>query len=137
MKISFQSVVEYVKDLCPLTSLPVVSVNPQLDAETLAYMATDKFYTVATNGGKYWYYATDEQDMDVAQYILRSNGIRAQKHNSHVAILGLPVLRVGMSHLKRVNGGRGFVDNVMHIVPKKLDEKQICGHIEQIRQKIR
>ena len=71
MKTSFNTVVEYVKNLFPGYAPAVVSDNPQLDARVVASLVPNSFYLVAKNGHRYWYCPVAKTaDMQLVQRIL-------------------------------------------------------------------
>ncbi len=137
MNISYNTIVEYIKNLFPSKAPIDPSDNPTLDADTLAYILDDKFYTVARNGHKYWYGFTDKQYIKLAKYILHSNGVMATTHNSHFYFVKQPVLRVRTSKLANTPNAQNFINSVMEIDTIKSNSTQIKNRILQINQKIR
>lgn len=137
MNNGFKTVVNYVKNLFPGCAPAVISDSPQLDAQVIAYMAGNKFYTVASNGHRYWYCFVDKDNIPVAKYILRSNGVNVSKHNSRYFFGREPVLRVRTVNLAQVPSGQSFVDSVMKVDSMMLSDVLVKTRLEQIRQKMK
>lgn len=138
MKVSYKAVVNYVKNLFPGCA-PVVATsdNPQLDAMVVYSLASDNFYTVASNGHRYWYCLIDRADIPMAQYILRSNGVKADKHNTRYFFGNDPVLRVRAAYLDRNSNAKNFVDFVRKMDSTMVSDVLIKSRVEQIRQKMK
>ena len=137
MKNYYSAVVEYVKNLFPGRAPVEPSDNPKLDAEVLASLATDVFFTTARNGGRYWYCFTRVCDRSVAKYILASNGIDPSLHKSRFYYEPTPVLRVRMSKLNNNMAARKFVENVMDADTSNVDKVRINARIAEIKQRMK
>ncbi len=137
MKVSYNTIIEYIKNLFPQHTPITPSNDPQLDAETLAYILTDKFYTVARNGHRYWYGFTDSDNIALAKYVLHSNGVMATTHNSRFYHFKQPVLRIRTSTLANNPQAQLFINNVMESDILKINETLVKNRIMQINQKIK
>ena len=135
-KVSYNTIIEYIKNLFPKKTPITPSDNPQLDADTLAYVLTDKFYTVA-NGHRYWYGFADSNDIALAKYVLHSNGVMATTHNSRFYHFKQPVLRIRTSKLANNPQTQSFINNVMESDIQKTNEARIKNRIQLINQKIK
>lgn len=135
MNLSFKAVTEYVKNLFPGKAPVQVSDNRELDIRVLAVLSTDKFYTIANNGHRYWYYFTDKPNIPVAQYILRSNGVEVKQHKSMYFYSRPDVLRIRRKDLDKNIVAANFVDALMCVDTTSVDIKQIHARIDQIKQK--
>lgn len=135
----FTAVVDYVKNLFPGRAPVIPSDNPMADANVLAHLSHNMFYTVATNGNSYWYYfVNDDNDLNLAKYILHSNGIKVEKHNSHY-FWGerQPVLRVRRYLLRGDIAAQNFVERLMTINTANLEQKAIDARIATVKQKMK
>ena len=138
MKNCFSTVVEYVKNLFPGRAPVVVpSENPKLDADALATIASDAFYTVARNGCRYWYCYVPVPDMRVARYLLMCNGVCPSKHKSRYFYNPTPVLRFRMSYLENNKQAKDFIDSVMEADDAKMDKAKVQARIAEVRQKVK
>ena len=137
MKKGYKTVVDYVKNLFPGKARVVASDNPQLDAMVINQLSTNKFYTVATNKHRYWYCFVEDADIPVARYVLHSNGVKVNVHNSHYFFGCEPVLRVRTAYLDKNPNARKFVESVMELGLPITSEKMVQTRIEQIRQKVK
>lgn len=138
MDVSYKTVVNYVKNLFPGIALVAPSDNPQLDAKVINQLSTNKFYTVASNGYRYWYCFVDDADIPVARYVLRSNGVRVSVHNSRYFCGREPVLRVRTTDLDKNPNAKKFVDSVMKLgFPTEEGVSMIQARVKQIRQKMK
>lgn len=137
MDITYNTIINKIQNLFTQQTSVTPSDNPQLDADTLAYILNDKFYTVARNGHRYWYGFTDKQYIKLAKYILHSNGVMATTHNSHFYIVTQPVLRIRTSKLANTPNAQNFINSVMEIDTIKSSSTQIKNRILQINQKIK
>ena len=137
MNNGFKTVINYVKNLFPGCAPVVVSDNPQLDAQVIAYIAGNKFYTVASNGHRYWYCFVDADNIPVAKYILRSNGVNVSEHSSRYFLGREQVLRVRTVNLAQVPSGQAVVDSVMKVDSMMLSDVLVKTRSEQIRQKMK
>lgn len=139
MKVSFNTVVSYVKNLLPVRSMAVPSSdNPQMDARVLAYLSGGNvFYTRAMDGRAYLYYFTSfEQDIELAKYIMRSNGLKPREHKTRYFFDRSVVLRVPRSEIKPGMSVRAFVDRIFVCTNAYPDLQQIDARINQIKQKM-
>lgn len=137
MNLSYKAVVQYVKNLFPGTAPVAVSDNPQLDAQVLAYLSSDKFYMVASNGHRYWYCFVENDNIPVAQYVLHSNGVRAKSHITRYYSEREPVVRVRVAHLRRNLAASNFINAVMLVQESKINEAVVRSRIEQIKQRVK
>ena len=136
MNLSFRAFVNWVKDLDAAIKTPAPSDNPGLDKAVLASLATDILYVRARNGERYWYYVTDKQNIDVAKYMLRSNGVSVSEHNSRYYEFKRPVLRVRTDRLHAVPATKNFVSDIMG-QKSTLGADVVQYRIQQIKNKIR
>ena len=137
MKKSYKTVVDYVKNLFPGVAPIAPSDNPQLDAMVINQLSVNKFYTVASDKHRYWYCFVEDADIPVARYVLRSNGVQVNVHNSHYFFEREPVLRVRTAYLDKNPNARKFVESVMELGLSVTSEKLVQTRIEQIRQKVK
>lgn len=138
MDISYKTVVNYVKNLFPGIAPVAPSDNPALDAQVINYLATNKFYTVASNGHRYWYCFVDGANVPFAKYVLRSNGVNVDVHNSRYFFGREPVLRVRTAKLDKHPSAKNFVESVMGQDGGMIkNEALIRSRIEQIKQKMK
>lgn len=83
------------------------------DARLLSLMASDVKYIRASNNVYYWYFfASDDNDLPVAKYLLRRNGIKAKLHNSHYSYVRHPILRAMRSDIIKSDARRAFIDSI-------------------------
>lgn len=139
MKVCFNTVVDYVKNLLPVWSMSIApSDNPQMDARVLAYLSGGNvFYTQATDGRTYLYYFTSfEQDIELAKYIMRSNGLKPREHGTRYFFFKSVVLRVPRSEIKPGTPVKAFVDDILVNKNAQPNLPQVDGRIDQIRQKM-
>ncbi len=139
MNINFSAVVDYVKNLFPSKSAPVEpSDNPKMDACVLACLATGNvFYTRAMDGRTYLYYFTSfDEDVELAKYIMRSNGLKPREHETRYFFDKTIVLRIPRSELKVGMPGRDFVDDVLINANVRFDRAAVDMRINQIKQKM-
>lgn len=141
MDISFKTVVEYVKNLFPGMAPVQVSENPQLDAAAIARLANERFYIRARNGKHYWYCFVPVEDIPVARYLLKANGINVKKHNSRYTRAfyspKIPVLRVLVSDLKKNPAAKDFVDCVMKKTLPEVATDAVTQRVNELRKKVR
>ena len=138
MSVSYKAVVNYVKNLFPRVAPVAPSDNPQLDAKVINQLSTNKFYTVASNGHRYWYCFVDEADIPMVRYILRSNGVNVNVHKSRYFVGYGQVLRVRTAYLDKKTAAKNFVDSVMGLeIPSEEGISVVQARIEQIRQKMK
>lgn len=141
MDVSFKTVVEYVKNLFPGIAPVQVSENPQLDAAAVARLANEKFYIWASNGMLYWYCFVPVEDIPVARYLLKANGINIKKHNSRYArafyLSKMPVLRVLVSDLEKNPAAKDFVDCVMKKTLSEVATDAVTQRVNDLRKKVR
>ena len=137
MKLSFSTVIEYVKDLLPTFPVPV-SDNPKLDAAVLrSVVLRDVFYIQAYNGKSYLYvFPKNEEDFPLIKYILRSNGLKSHRHMSRYYYDRTPVLRVPFAATRKDGRPREFTDMLMG---QKIcmPQEQIDARIYYLRQKMK
>lgn len=137
MKASYKTVVNYVKNLFPGVAPVASSDNPQLDAMVVYSLTSLRLYIVARNGHRYWYCFVNQADIPVARYILRSNGVRVETHNSYYSFGREPVLRVRTAYLTQNPNAKKFVDSVDKLDRTMIDDGLVKSRIEQIRQKMK
>lgn len=137
MKLSFSTVIEYVKDLMPTFPVPV-SDNPKLDAAVLrSVVLRDVFYIQANNGKSYLYvFPKNEEDFPLIKYILRSNGLNPRKHMSRYYYERTPVLRVPFAETRKDGRPREFTDMLMGQT-SWASQEQIAARINHLRQKVK
>ncbi len=137
MDFSFKAVTEYVKNLFPGCAPVQVSDNRELDMQVLASLCSNCFYTVASNGHRYWYYFTAKEDVPVAQHILHSNGVKVMKHKSKYYQSNPDVLRIRRKKLDENFLAATFVDELMCLDKARLDMKRIKSRISLVKQKVK
>lgn len=137
MNLSYNAVVEYVKNLLPVSKSVVTSDNPKLDAQVVAFLSGNKFYTIASDKHRYWYCFVEEDKIPFVKYVLHSNGVNATKHNSRYFYGHEPVLRIRTARLNKTHAGKQFVDLVMQTENSKLNEDVIQNRINLIKQKVK
>lgn len=137
MKLSFSTVIEYVKDLLPTFPVPV-SDNPKLDAAVLrSVVLRDVFYIKANNGKSYLYvFPKNEEDFPLIKYILRSNGLKSHRHMSRYYYDRTPVLRVPFAATRKDGRPREFTDMLMGQT-SWASQEQIAARINLLRQKVK
>ena len=137
MKLSFSTVIEYVKDLMPTFLVPV-SDNPKLDAAVLrSVVLRDVFYVHANNGKSYLYvFPKNEEDFPLIKYILRSNGLKSHRHMSRYYYYRTPVLRVPFAATRKDGRSREFTD-MLTGQTSWASQEQIAARINDLRQKIK
>lgn len=137
MKLSFSTVIEYVKDLLPTFPVPV-SDNPKLDAAVLrSVVLRDVFYIKANNGKSYLYvFPKNEEDFPLIKYILRSNGLKSHRHMSRYYYDRTPVLRVPFAATRKDGRPREFTDMLMGQT-SWVSQEQIAARISLLRQKVK
>ena len=137
MKLSFSTVVEYVKDLLPTFTVPV-SDNPKLDAAVLrSVVLRDVFYINANNGKSYLYvFPKNESDFSLIKYILRSNGLNPRKHMSRYYYERTPVLRIPFAETRKNGRPREFTD-MLTGQTACASQDQIAARINYLRQKVK
>ena len=137
MKLSFSTVIEYVKDLLPTFPVPV-SDNPKLDAAVLrSIVLRDVFYIQANNGKDYLYvFPKNEEDFPLIKYILRSNGLKSHRHMSRYYYDRTPVLRVPFAETRKYGRPREFTDMLMGQT-SWASQEQIAARINLLRQKVK
>lgn len=137
MKISFSTVVEYVKNLLPLNCVPI-SDNPQEDAVALASLLyTDAFYTNANNGKMYLYcFPQYEEDYKLVRYILHSNSMTPRKHKSNYYYGTKVVLRVPGKEIEVNERARHFVEILLETKRFKLNKELAAARVALLREKM-
>lgn len=137
MKLTFSTVVEYVKDLLPTFNVPL-SDNPKLDAAVLRSIELrSAFYTCANNGKDYLYiFPKNEADFPLIKYILRSNGLNPRKHMSRYYYERTPVLRVPFAETRKNGRPREFTD-MLTGQTTWASQEEITTRINQLRQKVK
>lgn len=137
MKLSFSTVIEYVKDLMPTFPVPV-SDNPKLDAAVLrSVVLRDVFYIKANNGKSYLYvFPKNDEDFPLIKYILRSNGLTPRRHISRYYYERTPVLRVPFAETRKDGRPREFTDMLMGQT-SWASQEQIAARINLLRQKVK
>lgn len=139
MKLSFTAVVEYVKELVPAFGpLPISSESPFEDAEVLAHISGGRaFHLTANNGRSYLYiFPRGEENMRLAKYILRSNGLRPRLHMSRYYYNKTPVLRVPYSEFSNSPERNSFVDNVLSVSVVDLKKDRVETRVKILQQKL-
>ncbi len=137
MKLTFSTVVEYVKDLLPTFNVPV-SDNPKLDVAVLRrVLLRDVFYINANNGKDYLYiFPKNEANFPLIKYILRSNGLKSRKHMSRYYYDLTPVLRVPFAEIRKNGRASEFADMLMGQTTWASQE-EITARINHLRQKVK
>ena len=138
MNISFSTVVDYVQNLIPNVKPVAPTENRDADMDVLAYLAIDSFYVTARNGGHYWYYLTNPVNIELARYILRSNGIKPQTHKTHYIFYNKQtVLRVRYSDLKKNENAKQFVDAMMQTDVFDVKHAAVDARMNLIKQRMK
>lgn len=138
MKLSFSTILEYVKELLPLDNAVVSSDNPELDARVLVFLSWgDVFYTKARNGHSYLYvFPTKLKDYGVVKYIMRTNGLQPYEHLSSYYSVKATALRSPCRGFWEKPDVRKFADSLIHIAPGDLDFGEVENRIKVLKQKM-
>jgi hypothetical protein len=93
-------VVDYVKDLRPENLNCAVFANPYMDARALFTLLNGNVnYLYARNGNRYLYcFVHNEANIDIAKFILKSNGMNPKLHISRYYAEPMLALRVPESN---------------------------------------
>ena len=142
MDISFKTVVEYVKNLFPGAAPVQISTNPELDAAALLRISSKHLYLKARNGNHYWYCFVDDDNLPMARYLLKSNGVNVSKHFSQYnrpfySTSAQPVLRVRVSTLNKNPKAKNFVDLVMKRKVLNFSDECVMKHMNSVRQNVK
>ena len=132
MKLSWQFVVQYVKNLFP-DNVPVcVSDNPAADARVVAHVcAGDVFYMNQINGEKYWQvFVANLKDIDMVRYILRSNGLNPKLFRAGM------LMSVRVSDVRNNPNARKFMDMVLNHNVDVAEYDAVIKRMQNIRQKM-
>lgn len=87
--------------------------NPIEDAKLLSAIGGEGEFICARNGKSYFYYAPyDARNMDVAQYLLRRNGVRASRHFSKYYCPPETVLRAPRREIEKRPETKHFVESI-------------------------
>ena len=82
MKQKFYAVIDYVKNLFPGCAPVARSNTAYMDARVLSKMALETSYVDVADKHKFWYCCVKCDDLPVARYIMRSNGLNVSQHYS-------------------------------------------------------
>lgn len=135
MKESFKIVVSYVKNLFPGYAPVGRSNSMYMDAMLLSKMALGTSYIDVDDKHKYWDCCVKFDDLSVARYIMRSNGLKvsqyySKSHNSWV-------LRVRADHVAQDPCRRLFINTVMDKELGILNEDMYKSHLNIVRQRMK
>ena len=132
---TFNTVVEYVKNLFPGRATALAPATPQSDAEVIACLSLRRFYITAKNRKKYWYCVAFEQEINTILGLLRRNGVVAEKHKSHYDYVGgCWVVRVPKDFLDKNPSAKNFIDMTNNVVTMNVNNKWLAEY-EMARQK--
>lgn len=137
-------VVDYVQDLITMHQdknfYEIKSNTPEKDAQALFYLLNGHaFCDYARNGNKYLYcflFGDSEQDLRVAKYILRSNGIKPRLHLSYYYSEPVLAFRARIFDIENNDKANVFKENLMKLRTEFNIDKNAVRHLEQIKQKV-
>lgn len=87
--------------------------NPSQDAKILSALGKEAVYLTASNGRGYLYYFPYKQkDINIAQYLMRRNGVGAYKHMTTYHYVREQVLRVPVGVIKANPNIKKFLDDI-------------------------
>ena len=113
------------------------SQNPELDMKALSYLAFDKMYFLrARDNMVYWYCYVSETYMDIAEYILRSNGLRPKRHYSCYDMAYPVVLRIPVKKIKKNPTGKDFIKKTMDL--HQIDDERdiVFDYVQNLYEKL-
>lgn len=111
---TFNTVVEYVKNLFPGRAPALPVANMQSDAEIIAHLSYHKFYTTARNGIGYLYCVVFPDDIGTVMNLFNRNGVKCEKHLSRYDCRGSHwVVRIRKSFLQNNEKAKDFVKLVI------------------------
>jgi len=111
--------------------------NPVEDAKILSAIGRESTFLNARNGLNYYYYfAKEEQDTPVAQYLFVRNGVKIKKHNSQYYYTPRLGLRVRACDIKDNETNKKFIDA---ICPDSslIEKEELEARIAVIRRQMR
>lgn len=132
-------VVDYVKDLRPVNYDCAAFADPVKDAVALfALLNGNVNYFYARNGNKYLYcFISNEENIDVAKFILKSNGMNPKLHISRYYPEPMLAFRVPASDFKNNNTAAAFKQNLLDyrmIYPMR--DGTALSRLQEIRQRM-
>lgn len=106
------------------------------DIKLLASMSLSAKMRISNSGGTYWYYcATDENNNDIAKFILLRNGVNVMQHNSRLYNPRRKVLRVSQRYLKKNAKAGEFVKRVSEM-QELYGAISMSQHKERVQQQM-
>lgn len=138
MKYFFHNVRQFGKILFSNKKKSFDADKAKKDILLLVYLSTgDIFYTVANNGLPYWYFfVSTEFHLDVAQYVMESNGVFPMKHVSDYYCGDKVVLRVPQFAINHNKNTRDFIDNLMVLNKTGVDKNMAVQYLETVKQQM-
>ena len=129
MKLSWQTVVAYVKNLFPNNAPVRATDNPQADAKMIAHIAGgDVFYVTQRNGEKYWrLFVGNIMDVELVRYVLRSNGLNPKQSNAGMMFV------VRCADVKNNPNAIKFMDMVINHNVAAHERDMVAGRAQYIR----
>lgn len=136
MKLSFSTVIEYVKELLPVIGPSVaVSDNPSADVVLLTLLSAGRIMPLTANNGRSYLYVFPcrYEDFELVKYVLRSNGLTPREHMSHYYYDRTPALRVSYKQIEAKPALRNFVRALTDADFMKLDRKLAEDRLLEVR----
>lgn len=132
MKRKFNTVIDYVRNLFPGYAPVEASNSTYMDAMLLQKMALETSCIDVNDEHKYWDCCVKFDDLSIARYIMRSNGLKvsqyySKSHNSWV-------LRVRADRVAKEPSRRVFINTVIDKELGILNEDMYKSHLNIVRQ---
>ena len=130
------SAVEYIRDFMNGTAHKELANTADDDARLLGAMCFDKMRLRASNGVTYFYcFLADDQNTDVAQYLLRRNGFLPRTHTSRYMGGAYRVVRVPESSFRTNASKKGFIQSVAGVQMNmdSIEHQLTCIRSEMIQ----
>lgn len=95
------------------------------DIKLLSFLSVDSFFLKAKNGRQYFYYRlADNDNIDLATFLMARNGLKAKVHKSYYFYSPLTVLRVRSKSFLKNADLRMFVKSIKPAYSKEDKEMQ-------------
>lgn len=109
------------------------SINPELDSMVLSYLAFDRmFFLRARDNQIYWYCFVNEAHLDVAEYIMRANGLKVSRHISSSEYPRPVVLRVLQDTIRKDEEKNAFVKQTMSMKRDAIQYDRVFNYMQEI-----
>lgn len=109
------------------------SINPALDSMVLSYLAFDRmFFLRARDNQMYWYCFVNETYLDVAEYIMRANGLNVSRHISTSEYPRPVVLRVLQDTIRKDEEKNAFVKQTMSMKRDAIQYDRVFNYMQEI-----